>query len=51
MARVFREVGAVVRAKNIKEIIRYMRIKRLKSSSEHKKSKIAPAEWQEFIEI
>ncbi|WP_206660894.1 hypothetical protein [Candidatus Nanosyncoccus alces] len=41
----------VVRAINIKEKIRYMRIKRLSRSSERKKSKIPPAAWQEFIEI
>lgn len=39
------------RAKNIKENIRYMRIIRLKRSKERQKSKIAPAAWQEFIEI
>jgi len=41
----------VVRATNIKEKIRYMRIKRLKRSEERQKSKIPPAAWQEFIEI
>jgi len=28
-----------------------MRIKRIKNSQENKKVKIAPAEWQKFIEI
>ena len=39
------------RAVNIKEKLRYMRIKRLKRSGEQKKSTIPPAAWQEFIEI
>lgn len=34
-----------------KENSRYMRIKRIKRSTERKKSNIAPAAWQEFIEI
>ena len=41
------------RAKNIKEKIRYMRIKKigtLKAKTVHK-SEIPPAEWQKFIEI
>lgn len=51
MAKVFREVGPVVERYTIKENIRYMRInKRLKRAGT-RKSAIAPAEWQEFIEI
>ncbi|MBR2544290.1 hypothetical protein IKF04_03250 [Candidatus Saccharibacteria bacterium] len=46
-----RGMGAVVRAKNIKENTRYMRIKRLKRPSGHKKSNFTPAEWFEYIEI
>ncbi len=41
--------GSVVERK-IKEKNRYMRIKSLKRSHE-RKMKIAPADWQEFIEI
>ena len=40
------------RAKKVKEKTRYMRIKRPKRrSSGRKEAKIAPAPWQEFIEI
>lgn len=38
-------------SENIKEIDRYMRIKRLKRSLKRQESKIPPAAWQEFIEI
>ena len=54
MAKVFREVGLqkikVVGWQNIKEKIRYMRIK-LAKRAHVRKAKIAPAKWQEFIEI
>ena len=51
MAKLFREVGRS-KSENIKEKTRYMRIKRLsRSKKERQKSKITPAEWQEFIEI
>ncbi|MBO7718263.1 hypothetical protein J6S37_02085 [Candidatus Saccharibacteria bacterium] len=43
--------GQVEKAITIKENIRYMRIKRLKREASRKKSTIAPAAWQEFIEI
>ena len=38
-------------SEKIKENIRYMRIKRAKQSKLERKAKIAPAAWQEFIEI
>ena len=45
------QIKVAIRARNIKENIRYMRInKRLKRAGT-RKSAIAPAEWQEFIEI
>ena len=39
------------RTRNIKENIRYMRIKSLKRAHARKTAKMAPAEWMEFIEI
>ena len=44
------EVGPKVGAKNIKEKTGYMRIKKFQRSMERKRT-IAPAEWQEYIEI
>ena len=44
------EVGPKVGAKNIKEKTRYMRIKKFQRSTEQKRT-IAPAAWQEYIEI
>ncbi len=37
--------------KSFAKIAQYMRIKRLKNTGKHKNTKIAPAEWQKFIEI
>ncbi|MBR2641342.1 hypothetical protein IKD49_02725 [Candidatus Saccharibacteria bacterium] len=51
MAKVFARWVSKVDERKLKEKIRYMRIKGLKRSTERKKSKIAPAAWQEFIEI
>ncbi|MBQ2623196.1 hypothetical protein IJG12_02650 [Candidatus Saccharibacteria bacterium] len=51
MAKVFREVGRSTSV-TIKEKTGYMRIKRPKRrNSGQKEAKIAPAPWQEFIEI
>jgi hypothetical protein len=42
--------GAVVNDKTLRRTFDTMRIKKLKRSPE-RKAKIAPAEWQQFIEI